>query len=178
MPLSRSIERARLRSLMPVIKNQRRELFAEGLAQGKTADAAYENAGYKPNRHNASRLKTNETIIARVLELQAEKQERFVLTRQYLIEAIIENIEKALGRRPTIGADGTEVFVYRGEVVNNAIRMAGVEIGMFREQKDLRIHTDFPDLTDVELVRRVRDEANALLLEHQTKIVDVTPEKG
>jgi hypothetical protein len=45
---------------------------AQALAQGKTANAAYEHAGYKPNRHNASRLKTNETIKARILELQQQ----------------------------------------------------------------------------------------------------------
>jgi hypothetical protein len=79
----------------------------------KTADAAYENAGYRRNRHNASRLKTNETVVARVLELQANQQERFVLTRQYTIEALVENTEKALGRHPVkIGADGNEEFVY------------------------------------------------------------------
>jgi hypothetical protein len=43
-------------------------------------------------------LKTNETIITRVSELQEAKQERFVLTRQYAIEGVIENLEKALGR--------------------------------------------------------------------------------
>lgn len=54
---------------MPVLSNAKWEKFAQGLAKGQTADEAYANAGYKPNRHNASRLKTNENIESRVAEL-------------------------------------------------------------------------------------------------------------
>jgi hypothetical protein len=153
--------------LMPALRNQRQELFAHALAQGKTADKAYENAGYRRNRHNASRLKTNETIIARVLELQAEKQDRFVLTRQRLLDALLENLEKALGRRPVkIGAEGKEVYVYRGDVANTAIKMAGSELNLFTEKKAIAHRTNFDDLSDLELVQKVRDEAQVLLEYH------------
>jgi hypothetical protein len=155
---------------MPVLRNQRQELFAQGLAQGKTADLAYENAGYKPNRHNASRLKTNETVLARVLELQANQQERFVLTRQYAIEALVENIEKALGRRPVkIGAD--EEFVYRGDVANRALQMLGAELQMFMPKSEVihKKHDDLDHLSDLELVEVLANEAQQLLLHHQSR---------
>ena len=42
---------------MPTLRNPRHERFAQELATGKTADAAYVLAGYKENRSNAARLK-------------------------------------------------------------------------------------------------------------------------
>ncbi|HEV8034376.1 terminase small subunit [Yoonia sp.] len=56
---------------MGVLKNIKHEAFAQGIAKGLSADAAYKAAGYKPNRHNASRLNTNDNIVARVAELTA-----------------------------------------------------------------------------------------------------------
>jgi len=61
---------------MPPLSNGRHELFAQELAQGRTADAAYAEAGYKPNRGNAARLKADECIQARVAELVAAGAER------------------------------------------------------------------------------------------------------
>lgn len=54
---------------MPILENARHELFAQSLAKGKTADDAYALAGYKPNRGNASSLKANQNIDARVREI-------------------------------------------------------------------------------------------------------------
>ena len=56
---------------MPRLDNQRHERFAQALFEGETADAAYVKAGFKANRGNASRLKANENILARLSELQA-----------------------------------------------------------------------------------------------------------
>ena len=41
---------------MPPLKNPRHEAFAQGLARGMSASAAYVAAGYKANRHNAAAL--------------------------------------------------------------------------------------------------------------------------
>jgi hypothetical protein len=57
---------------MPPLPNSRREKFAHELASGHSAAEAYELAGYKPNYGNCIRLKGNERIAARVLELQAK----------------------------------------------------------------------------------------------------------
>ena len=69
-----------VRLIMTALINQRHELFALGLVEGKTADQAYTDAGYKPNRKNASRLKTNEGIQNRVAELQVHHQQRHDVT--------------------------------------------------------------------------------------------------
>ncbi len=56
---------------MPALKNRRWELYAVNLAKGGLSDTdAHEAAGYKRNRCNAGRLKTNENIQSRVMELK------------------------------------------------------------------------------------------------------------
>lgn len=151
--------------MMPTLNNQRHEIFSQNLAKGMTGDEAYVQAGYKPNRHNASRLKTNETITARVLELQAKKQERFVLARQHVIDGLIENVEKALGRKPVkLGKGATETYVYRGDVANRALQMLGSELAMFTERKEIKHAAEFEKYSDAELVQLLIQEAQTLLL--------------
>jgi phage terminase small subunit len=73
-------------SLMPALTNPKHERFAQELAKGKTADEAYVVAGYKENRHNASRMKTNETILGRVSQLQNVASQRVEVTLASLME--------------------------------------------------------------------------------------------
>jgi phage terminase small subunit len=54
---------------MPVLKNPRHETFAQEIAKGRTADEAYQTAGYSENRGNATRLNANESIRKRVEEI-------------------------------------------------------------------------------------------------------------
>ena len=61
---------------MPVLDNPRHELFAQALASGKSATEAYTAAGYTDNDGNASRLKGNERIAARVTEILEKAAER------------------------------------------------------------------------------------------------------
>jgi hypothetical protein len=64
----------------------------------------------------------------------------------------------------------SEVYMYRGEVANNAIKMAGQEVGLFVERAEVtHRNRDFEELSDEELLRKLRDEANALLLENQAR---------
>jgi hypothetical protein len=154
---------------MPALKNQRHECFAQALAAGKSASSAYEEAGYVPNRGNASTLKAKQNIIDRVTELHGQKQDRLVLSRQYVVDALLEITEKALGRKPVkIGTDGREVYVYRGDVANRAIHLAGLECGMFTNRKEVEHFNEYEKLSDIELVQLVAREAEALLLKHQS----------
>lgn len=65
---------------MSALTNAKHEAFAQGLAKGLTADEAYAQAGFKPNRGNASRLKANESISTRVNELLDRSGERAEVT--------------------------------------------------------------------------------------------------
>lgn len=80
---------------MPPLENARHERFAQELAKGKTADEAYQLAGYKENRHNASRLRTNETIARRIEELQERVATRTVVTVASITEDLLRIAMKA-----------------------------------------------------------------------------------
>lgn len=83
---------------MPVLKNARHETFAQELAKGKTADEAYQLAGFKPNRGNAARLNANESIRARVEELAsrgAEKAEWTAADRLGALKSIFDKTATA-----------------------------------------------------------------------------------
>jgi hypothetical protein len=88
---------------MPVLPNARRELFCQNLAKGMTQDRAYAEAGFKPNRHNATRLNTNETIRNRVAELltrNVQKQDEMVaITTERLVALAEEARLKAMNER-------------------------------------------------------------------------------
>lgn len=74
-----------------MLDNPRHERFAQELAKGKTADEAYQIAGYKPNRGNASTLKAKQNIEARVSEILNRGAERAECT----VASIIDELEEA-----------------------------------------------------------------------------------
>jgi hypothetical protein len=94
---------------MPTLKNPRHERFAQLLASGKNATAAYELAGYKRDPGNSSHLARSDEITNRVQEITSDMlereratakaaAERCVVTRQSLIqkaEALYEQAKKA-----------------------------------------------------------------------------------
>jgi hypothetical protein len=87
---------------MPALKNPRHEAFAQTLARGMSASAAYAEAGYKANRHNAAALAREEHIRTRVTELQEEQlaihqqaTAAAAANKQVTIESLIAEAESA-----------------------------------------------------------------------------------
>jgi phage terminase small subunit len=119
---------------MPIISNPRHERFAQELAKGKTADEAYEAAGYAQNRGNATRLKANESVVKRLSELQTRTAERAVVTAETLI-AEAEEIRKA----------AFAAGVYAAAIA--AVKEKGVLAGVRVEKRDntTRHVTDISD---------------------------------
>jgi phage terminase small subunit len=76
---------------MPVLDNARHERFAQALAKGETADAAYVSAGFSANRGNAARLNANESVRKRVAELQAKAAEKAVVTVEDIARQLDED---------------------------------------------------------------------------------------
>lgn len=91
---------------MAVLKNAKHERFAQGMAKGMTADEAYEAAGYKPDRGNASRLTANDSIKIRVTEILGRGAERAAITEEMVLRELgkiaFADIRKAVrwGRNP------------------------------------------------------------------------------
>jgi hypothetical protein len=69
---NRSTVRARP-TPMPVLSKSRHELFAQAVANGRSLDDAYSDAGFIRNRGNASKLMRNTAIQSRVDELLQAK---------------------------------------------------------------------------------------------------------
>lgn len=62
---------------MPALKNSKHEAFCRNIVHKRmTQDEAYEAAGYRRNKPNASRLRAREEIVARIAELQASLTDR------------------------------------------------------------------------------------------------------
>lgn len=73
---------------MPVLKNAKHEAFAQNLAKGMSQDAAYAEAGFKPNRGNASVLKQKESISNRVAEILKQREENDRKANERVIEKL------------------------------------------------------------------------------------------
>jgi phage terminase small subunit len=87
---------------MPILANPKHEAFAQGLARGSSATAAYVEAGYKANRHNAAALARKQHILTRVGELQEEQlaihqqaTAQAAANAQVTIESLITEAEAA-----------------------------------------------------------------------------------
>jgi hypothetical protein len=81
---------------MPPLPNSRREKFVQELASGHSAAEAYELAGYKRNYGNCIRMKANESVTARVLELQHRGAVRAEVTVASLVQELDEARTAAL----------------------------------------------------------------------------------
>jgi hypothetical protein len=80
------------------LKPERYELFAQSLARGETATKAYSDAGYKPSRKNAWRLKVNQDIAARVIELQQAS----AASCEVSVASLLNELEQARARATTL----------------------------------------------------------------------------
>jgi phage terminase small subunit len=91
---------------MGTLANQRHERFAQALVQSKTATEAYVLAGYKANDGNASRLKGNERISARVQEIVGRAAERAEVSLERVLRelAAIDQAELIRGHQSGLTA--------------------------------------------------------------------------
>ena len=120
---------------MPRLNNMRHEAFAQGLYQGETADQAYKNAGYKPNRGNAIRLKASESIQKRVDELHDRGQRVSDIAKESLTALLMEERKAA-----------NEAGQHSAAV--SALEKVGKLHGLFiekTENQNLNMHMDISD---------------------------------
>jgi hypothetical protein len=71
---------------MAILTNPRHEAFAQALARGLSASAAYGQVGFKPHRANAATLARKEHISVRVAELQ---EEQLAIHKQATAQAVV-----------------------------------------------------------------------------------------
>lgn len=157
---------------MPILPNAKHELFAQELASGKSAEEAHGLAGYKASRSGASQLKQNLNISNRVSEILREREaihgqatadaiKATALTKQWVIETLMENVAKAMQAKSVLDNEGNPVgeYSYQGNVANRALELLGKELGMFIDRKEVTLD-DKRDATDwnrAELVALLND---------------------
>jgi terminase small subunit-like protein len=75
---------------MAPLRNQRHERFCLALAEGHSIAESYALAGYSKNTGNASRLNANESIQARVAELQAQAAAKTEITLETILADLVD----------------------------------------------------------------------------------------
>lgn len=113
---------------MGVLKNARWERFAQELAQGKSADEAYQLAGYKANDGNCIRLKGNERVAERVAELQSKPAKKAQMTIESLI-AEADEVRRA----------AAEANQYAAAVA--ALKLKSIFGGLYVEKQEAKVET-------------------------------------
>ena len=133
---------------MPVLPNPRHEKFAEQLAQGRTATEAYILAGFKPSRRNASRLKSNEDVAARVLEIQQAAAQSAEIT----LAGVLRELDQAIDIARTKGQPNALV---------NAAALRAKLGGLMIERQQIEVQqSEFTlDMTCEEILQKVAREA-------------------
>lgn len=75
---------------MPILQNQRQELFANLLARGKMQSKAYAEAGYKPNSKSAKKLAQHPDVKRRIAELNELAVAETTLTVQKVLDELMK----------------------------------------------------------------------------------------
>jgi membrane-associated protease RseP (regulator of RpoE activity) len=119
-----------------VLDNQRHELFAQGLAQGKPASQAYVEAGYAFSEPNASRLTRNEKVVERVAELKARAAAGVQITVANITERLLKIAEKGEGSN-----DAPLLAVARASLMD-AAKLNGLIIDKAEIKADVTSLTD------------------------------------
>ena len=167
---------------MPILKNSRWESFAKYKASGKSRHDAYVAAGFNPkNRKNATgaahQLMQNPDIVARITEWEEEIASHSAaaegLSRDYVVEQLIENVEMAKVAKPVLDRQGKETGEYQSNLAaaNRALELLGKEKGMFVD----RIHFEGLDAELAGMEGKVlRDFIRGVGSEVGLRMVDMT----
>ena len=111
--------------------------------------------------------------------MQSRAAEKAMLTKAWVIERLMENVERAMEAIPVLDAAGnpTGKYVYNGNVANRALELLGKEQGMFIERKEIGRPGSFDMLDDEELDSMIEALA-AEVIELEQQLPLPPPKKG
>ena len=138
---------------MPVLSNAKHELFCQHLALGKTASQAYEMAGYKPSRSNASVLRAKQNVSDRLCEILQQSERKVVQQMEYTRDTILAELEEA--RQMAIKLENPSA------AWQSAMAKARV-LGLIIDRREVADAGAFDALTDDELVALAAKKAREL----------------
>ena len=138
---------------MPVLSNPKHELFCQYLALGKTATEAYELAGYKPSRSNASVLRAKQNISDRLAEILQESEKTVLDQIEYTRDALLSELEEARKLALKRGQPSAAVQATMGKAKI---------LGLIIDRREVGDVGAFDGWTDEELVEEATRRARAL----------------
>ena len=153
-------------SAMASLSMLRQNFVNEYLVDMNATQAAV-RAGYSEAtaRTQGSRLLQKVDIQAALAEVREARQKRTEIDQDWIIEHLVENVEKAAQAMPVLDNQGkpTGEYRYDGAVVNRGLELLGKHNGMFSDELEVSApirHRD-PRLTEFSL-----DDLR-LIVEHQ-----------
>jgi hypothetical protein len=132
---------------MPALENPRREKFAQGIVKGLPQVKAYQEAGYSPQRQNASRMMTNDDIQQRLSELRELKIGEFATEKDFLRKMFMQNYSLAIASSNLAAANVA------------ADKLARLD-GHMVDRKEIGGPGDFANLSDAELIELIAEPLN------------------
>lgn len=126
------------------------ELFAQNLAIGMEQLEAYHQAGYKGKLPAASRKANMPDIKLRVAKLQGARHEAMIIDRKWVMDELVDVYKCARTDKEWNTARAT-------------LKDIGLELGMFIERKDIRVHAMYEKLSDRDVLDQIA-QANQELL--------------
>jgi hypothetical protein len=138
---------------MPVLSNAKHELFSQQLALGKTASEAYELAGYKPSRSNASVLRAKQNISDRLAEILQESEKTVLNQIEYTRERLLAKLDHAydVAEKRSNGSAMSAAIVAQARIC-----------GLIIDRREVGEVGAFDHLTDEELVAEAAKKAREL----------------
>lgn len=141
---------------MPILPKAGHERFAQFIAQGMSASAAYVAAGYSKNDGNAARLNRNEHVRARVEEILSEGAAKAGVTVQRIVDELAKVGFANMGDYLHATAGGDPFFVYDQLTDEQKAALAEVTVEDFKEGRG-------EDARDVRRVKfKLHDKLGAL----------------
>lgn len=112
----------------------------------------------------ASELLKNGKVAVRLGDLRRAVVERAIISKEWVIERLIRNVERAMQSEAVKDSEGnaTGEYRYEGSVANRALELLGKELKMFVDRKEVGQPGEFDNLSTNELRERIRRETEAL----------------
>lgn len=122
---------------MPAHLRHKQLLFVKEYLVDFNGSQAAVRAGYSPRacRSTAVELLTNPNVQQAIQESIQERAKRIEVTQDWVINKLVENLNRAMTAVPVYGKDGepTGEYTYQGNVANKALELLGRHLGMFQD---------------------------------------------